>query len=258
MLMLLRRSLALGCSLVAIAGLSACGGGGNSDKTVATVGKSTITLATLNHWMSTVVGGDYQAVNTTRGPAGLASEPADYPRCVSAAEQVVPRAGGKPELSPAQLLLKCHQLHAAVKEQALSYLIAVLWRAEEGAELHAEVSNREVNHQLQEIRYEQYKSPAAFNRYLADRHWTLGDERYLLKRNMLDTKFLARLKQQAARLGGGEQALSKLVRENVAKWTSRTSCRPGYLAWQCKQYGSRQGASPSASVLVEELRQGKA
>ena len=235
-------------------GLSACGGSGDG-QTVATVGKSTITKSTLNHWMSTVVGGDYHQVVGRRAPAGLVTEPADYPRCVSAAERVVASstATPKPSYDHAQLLQKCHQLHKALKEQALSYLIAVLWRAEEGKEVGESVSDRELDQRVSEIRYKEYANPAQFDRYLAERNWTIGDERYLLKRNMLDDKYLARLKAQVAKLGGNEQAYGRLVRENVAKWTSKTSCSPGYRAWQCKQAASSKEARPSPSQLLEYL-----
>ncbi len=241
-------------ALLITAGLSACGNGG--DMTVATVGKTKISRGTLNHWMSTVVGGDYNQVVAPKAPLGLVSEPADYSRCVAAAAQIVPKTNGKLKLNASQIGVKCRQLHRAIKEQALSYLIGVLWRAEEGVELGQTVSDREVARQLQQVNYKQFANPARFRLYLASRRWSLSDELYLLKRNMLDTKFLARLKQRAESLGGGERIMSKLVRENVAKWTARTSCAPGYHAWQCKQYGTSKEASPSASVLLEHFSAG--
>jgi hypothetical protein len=234
-------------------GLSACGGG--ESQTVATVGQSKISKATLNHWMSTVAGGDYHQILGKRAPAGLASEPADYPRCIKAAERVVEQAEAshRPHFSHAQLQTKCRQLHAALKEQALSYLIAVLWRAEEGRELGANVSDREIDQRVSEIRRTEYANPAQFDRYLEERNWTIGDERYLLKRNMLDDKFLARLKAQVAKQGGGQQTLVKLIRQAFAKLAAKTSCSPGYRAWGCKQYGLAEAVKPSPAQLIEYL-----
>jgi hypothetical protein len=232
-------------------GLGSCGGGG--EPTVATVGKTKISRSTLNHWMNTMAGGDYQELVGGPAPVGLVSEPADYSRCVAAAKQIKPKS--LPALIPnqARLKIRCRQLHRAVKEQALSYLISVLWRAEEGAELGQGVSDRELSRKLQELAYQDYKSPAAFRRFLASRHWSLSDERTLLKRNLLDTKFLERLKRRAAALGGGEATYGKLVRENLAKWSAKTKCSPGYTAWQCRRGGSTTEADPSASVVVEQL-----
>jgi hypothetical protein len=251
-----RSSLTFAAVALVTLSLAACGGA--SSDTIATVGKSTISKTTLNHWMTTVVGGDYHEVTGLRAPLGLVSEPANYPRCVSTASRIVAESEARPKLRASQLLLKCRQLHAAVKEQAVSYLIAVLWRAEEGVALHANVSEREVMAQLQGIEHQQFASPVAFRKYLADEQRTLADELYLLKRNLLDTKFLARLKQRTAALGGGEQTTQRLVQENIAHWSAKTDCSPHYLAWQCKQYGSRAAASPSAAVLLEQLHKGSA
>jgi hypothetical protein len=234
-----------------VLGLCACGRG--ADQTVATVGKTKISKSTLNHWMSTMVGGDYQEIVGDSAPVGLVSEPANYPRCVAAAKTIKPKKLPTTILNAARLKIRCRQLYVAIKEQALSYLISVLWRAEEGAEVGQEVSDREVSRHVQELAYSDYKSPAAFRRFLASRHWSLADERYLLKRNLLDTKFLERLKRRVVALGGGQRTLGKLVKENVAEWSAKTSCSPGYSAWQCRPGGSTDEADPSAAVLVEEL-----
>jgi hypothetical protein len=232
-------------------GFSSCGGGG--EPTVATVGKTKISRSTLNHWMNTMAGGDYQELVGSPAPAGLVSEPADYSRCVAAAKQIKPKDLPASIPNEARLKIRCRQLHTAVKEQALSYLISVLWRAEEGAELGQGVSERELSRKLQELAYQDYKSPAAFRRFLASRHWSLSDERTLLKRNLLDTKFLERLKRRAAARGGGEASYGKLVKENLAKWSARTKCSPGYTAWQCRPSGSSAEADPSASVVIGQL-----
>ncbi len=200
-----------------------------------------------------MLGGDYQEIVGDTAPVGLVSEPANYPRCVAAAKTIKPKKLPASIPNEARLKIRCRQLHTAIKEQALSYLISVLWRAEEGAEVGENVSDRELSSHIQELAYRDYKSPAAFRRFLASRHWGLADERYLLKRNLLDTKFLERVKRRVAALGGGQQTYGKLVRENVAKWSAKTSCSPGYTAWQCRPGGSPEEADPSAAVLVEEL-----
>jgi hypothetical protein len=244
-------ALALATAALLALALSACGG---AEKTVATVGQSKISQATLSHWMTTQLGSDYQGAVGKQAPLGLVSDPPDYAGCLSVARRVVPSLNGHPQLSDSQLRQKCRQLNTAVREQALSYVISVLWRVEEGAEMGIHVHPRELSSEVQRLVGKEYRSPAAFKRYLLDMRKTLGDERYQLTRNLLERKFLTRLKARSDALGGAPGALLKLVNENIAKLTAKTSCSAGYQAWQCKQYGaSAAAASPAAAVVIERL-----
>lgn len=245
-------------AIVALAlGLSSCGGG--SEKTVATVGKSKVSQAMLDHWMGTAFGGDYRAVLGKSAPSGMVSDPPDYARCVSVAQRIVPKTpSGAPKLNESQLRVKCRQLNDAVREQALSYILSVLWRAEEGVELGKPATEREISAKLREVIYAQYRNPAGFRRMLAKERRTVADERFLLKRNILEERFLSRIKARVAKLGGGQQALGKLVLANNAKWTAKTSCSPGYRAWECKEAAGTHEASPSGAVVLERLSRGEA
>jgi hypothetical protein len=242
--------------VIAVCGLSACGGPGDEGKVIATVGKSEITQAALNHWMAAMVGGDYRQILSKTSPVGLVSDPPDYSRCVTAAKQIVPSFGERSKLSDEQFRLRCRQLYAAVKEQALSFLISVLWRIEEEGERGVSVSEAELTRVLNRIRYEQFPNPAQFKKYLAEQHRSLSDERYLLKRNILNEKFLNRLKARAGSGAAGERALGKLALANNAKWISRTVCEPGYIVPECRHHEAHKGASPSAAVVLEQLRAG--
>jgi hypothetical protein len=249
------RTLSTIASVVVCVGvLAACGG--SDGKVVATVGKSTISQATLSHWMAVDVAGDYREQLAQTSPDGLVSDPADYPRCVAAAKTIATSSGTPTKLSDNQLLGKCRQLHTAVKEQALIFLISALWNVEEEAEHGHHVSEAEISRVLKQSVYSQYANPAQFKRYLTQHHRSLSDERYLLKRNILNQKFINRLKSEAG--SGGEKAFVKLVLSNNAKWTARTDCKPGYRAPACRQHRSSEGegASPSITALVEGFRAG--
>jgi hypothetical protein len=230
--------------------LSSCGG--SSEKTVAVVGKAKLSQATLSHWMTVTLGGDYHASLGVTAPEGLVSDPADYPRCVSVAAQVLARAG-KAMPSDAQLRLKCRQLNAGIKEQALSYVLSVLWAIEEGNEIGSRVSEGEVTRRMRELADRDYHGPVQFARTLAQLRRTIADERFLVKRNILEDRFLERIDKQVAKLGGDEKAEAKLLLEHNAKWTRKTDCSPGYMAWECKQYRSSKAASPPPAVVLEEL-----
>jgi hypothetical protein len=234
-------------------GLASCGGG-SGEKTVATVGHTKLTQATLSHWMGTVLGGDYRASLGATAPEGLVSDPADYSRCASAAARVAP---GKAKLSDAELRLKCRQLNAGIKQQALAYVLSVLWQIEEGNELGSPATEAEVTLRMGQLAARDYHGPAQFAKTLATLRRTVADERFLVKRNILEDRFLARAKKKAAETGGGPQTIRKLVLQRNAKWTARTNCSPGYLAWECKQYGSSKEVSPAPAVVLEELAQGR-
>jgi hypothetical protein len=233
---------------LATCALGACGG--SDSKVVASVGKSEITQASLDHWMETTAGGDYREANAETSPEGLVSDPPDYSRCVNAARQI-PTTSGK-QLSEAELDLKCRQLYTVIKEEALSFLISEIWAKEQASAHGQSVSEAELNRGFAELRSNQWPNPGQLTRYLSEQHRTLSDERALLKRNLLAKKTFKALKTKA----GDELSFIKLVKAENAKLSARTDCKAGYRALQCRQYASGTGASPSAAVLVEQLKAG--
>jgi hypothetical protein len=251
--MLFRRLLILASLTIALTGLTACGKSAE-DQPVVKVGDGAITRATLKHWIPAIAYGDYVQIVGGRAPLGLVSEPANEKACVAAARQI-PLPEGAKRFSTSTLQLKCRQLHTAIKEQALTYLIPELWRALEGKELGSSVSDREVNKLLKRVSTSEYSSPAAFARYLAEKHWSISDERFELKRTLLIGNYGAKIRKRAAELGGGAQTIAQLVQQSLAKWSARTDCMPGYVAIQCKQQHGvvvDRGA-PSAAQLLEQL-----
>ena len=80
--------------------------------------------------------------------------------------------------------------------------------------------------------------------------------RFLIKRNIVQVQISARIKARAARLGGGRQAIYKILLQNNAKWQAKTNCSSGYRAWECKQYGTAGEAKPAAAVVLEQLHKG--
>jgi hypothetical protein len=238
-----------------ILGLSACGG--SDPKIVARIGEhTTVSQAFLDHWMKVVVGGDYRTVIGGLSPDGLVSDPPRFASCASAARRI-PEIAGRRKLTAAQVLAKCHQLNTAVKEQALSYVLSVLWSREEAAALGIPMpSQSEISSRLRTLVYDTSKNPADFRKVLSGQHRSVSDERFLLLRNILVAKIDARIKARAARLGGGIRPFYKLVLQNNAKWKAKTSCSPGYQAWECKQFKGE--AKPPPAVVLEYFERGVA
>lgn len=234
---------------LAVAGLAACGGGTSGD-VVAQVGGSSITKGELNHWMSTLAGGDFYEISKQHTvPSGLVSEPPNYGACVARLEAV---AAGvvrvQPKLTAAQLFSKCRQLYQALKLQALGFLVEAQWIIGLAGEEGLKATDGEVMQLFKEIKAEQFPKERELQRYLASNRRSLADEMFVVKLDVLRRKI-----QQKLSTGGG-QMLARLT-EVGQRWTAKTSCRSGYVVRHCKQYTGQQPAPslPSPAVLLERV-----
>ena len=208
---------------------------------VAQVGNVQITEATLNEWMSHVLGGDaYESVGLV-APRGLVSDPPNYPRCESALRRLLASSAAS---HAAQFKSKCEELYQALKQQTLTTLIESQWAVARDAELGIKVDNQEVEREFERVKATQFRTTAALHTYLAQRGWSLSVELELIKRDMLGARLLHKVK--------GVQALTRLARENPKKGKAETSCRAGYVVESCREYTTAP-ATPSPNVLLEEI-----
>lgn len=244
----IRTAVALGAVLLATSGIAACGGGASSDAVVQ-VGSTAITKATLSRWMATLAGGDfYEAFGITL-PKGMVSVPADYTVCVRDLRTIAPY------LAKGTYRRKCEELDESLKQQALNYLLdsEIAFRKE--AELGVTVSNAEIDQRFRTFKAEHFPTEAELQQYLAQRDWTLAVELFLVKRDLLSSKASRKLKERFK----SEQAMYNYVESREKMWVSRTSCRPGYIVLECKQYrGTR--TTPNVrqpAYLVDEVEAGR-
>jgi hypothetical protein len=261
---------AISAMALAVTGLAACGSSanpvitrasstGDANGVVAQVGNSSITRATLNHWMATIVGGDYDENLGHPAPRGLVADPPNYPACVSAIETLGPaKTTEAPPQARAALESDCHQLYQSLKQQALSYLIKGLWSLEEAAEEGIHITSAEINRSLVKLKAERYPSDAAFEAYLAGREWSLSDELYLVKRDLLTAKLEARHERALRKTTkGGQLALQRALIEryvrDTKRWTAKTSCVPEYVVAECAQYKGSEATGPSPDALLEQI-----
>jgi len=250
---ILRRNLLLVTCLAALLllGLGACGA---SESLVRIRGSSaTITKPMLDHWMRTVVGSDFRANVGTKAPEGLVAEPADYPRCIEAAKKVIPRSPtGKLKLSEAQTAIACRHLYQAIKAQALAYLLSVQWTVLEGNEQGVRVSDAELHREFQRYREENFHgSQANEQAYLRERHMTVDDLLYQLKRNLLTRRLQPKFEALVAKAGGGQRTYVRLALAHYSRLIARTTCKPGYVVPGCKGYHEPAVPLPSPSVILE-------
>jgi hypothetical protein len=221
---------------------------GASNQAVVQVGQTPITRATVGHWMEVMVAGDYRYDMAKPPPAGLVSDPPNYDGCVVAAK----RLSRKASESGARRL--CRQLYQSVKLQAVNFLTNALWYAEDAKEHGEHVTSKQIERAYHLVQRREYSAPGQFARFLAEVHRTKADEYYLLRRNLLSNRFLERLQRQHFNLRNRDAAL-KLAQEWQAKWTAKTTCQPGYVASQCKQYKGPETV-PAPDSILEQLARG--
>lgn len=238
-------------ALFCLAAVSGCGaGGGATDSSIAEVGTTPITRAALDHWMASIVGSDYFTHVGSRAPTGLVSDPPNYERCATAARQISPkRPGSQAVVSAEQLASYCHQLYQAIKQQALSVLIAFARRDREGAEQGVDPSEAEIDR----VEAQQFPRRGELQAYLAERDWTPSDEIAALKHEVTSTRLLEKFRRQHPG-GDWEQELGASFKAHTKKWAAETSCRPGYVVSECKQPTvAKTNPGLSAAILLEDL-----
>lgn len=245
---------------VTLTNLYGCGGSSSSESLTHIQGSSaSISKATLNHWMRAVLGGDFRQSVGTKGPVGLVSEPAKDSECVAAAKKLVPRSfTGQSKLSEAQLLQKCHELHEAVKAQAISYLLSAQTVALEAAEEGVVLSDAELHKEFARFRREAYPTEAELQQYMGERHLVLSDVLYAFKRNILSARITAKLQAKAKQSGsGGEAAFASLAVANYKGMIAKTTCKAGYVAQGCKGYREPARPAPAPNALLEAFVGGR-
>jgi hypothetical protein len=244
--------LAVAVSSFVAVGLTACGGGGGSASgasgdVVANVGQTAITKAAVSHWMATLAGGDYYELSGRRPvPTGLVSDPPDYPDCVARLEAAAassPTKGTK--LTGGQLLAKCQQLYAALKQQAAAFLVRAQLTIGMAREAGVTVTDGEVQQFFKRVSAERFPSEAKFREDIAKRRASVVDELLILKLDLLAQK----LQQKT---GGEKQTLVKFA-EAERRWNARTSCSTGYVVQHCKQYTGGSSSTPPPAILMEQV-----
>lgn len=254
---LLRTSSAGFTAIVALALASAgCGGAGarassrgtphvSPNEVVAQVGGASITRATVNKWMNTLATADYYLLSKKQAaPAGLVSDPPNFPRCVSSLEAAIahsPLPGFR--TTGTQLLTKCQQLYRALRAQATSFLVQAQWVTAVLRDLGVTATEQEV--------LKLYRQTKERGIPPGSEKWGNVDAADIVYVAKLDV--LAQKMEVKQRRGGS--AFQRQFAEVGARWTERTTCQPGYVVEHCSQYKGEPlyASTQPASVLTEQV-----
>ncbi|HXB64659.1 MAG TPA: SurA N-terminal domain-containing protein [Solirubrobacteraceae bacterium] len=137
---------------------------------------------------------------------------------------------------------------AAVKNQVLGFLITSQWVIGEAAHLGITVSEAEVRQRLHQATAKQYPTAARLKRYLASIGETEADLLTRIKAELLESKIAQHVTAGKTATTEPHLLLSDFQRSFEARWRARTSCQPGYVMEDCREYkGPLRSATASSS-----------
>jgi hypothetical protein len=230
--------ISLGIAILVGLTLSACGGGGPSQTTgpreaVVHVGNTPISRSLFDRWMAIAF--------TFRNPPTPGQAPStpvvpDPPGFTACAAQLMMKAR-KPKPRLEQLKHECERDYRDVQPRILHFLIHAYWIRGEAADQGVHVSDSEVQKRFQEITRKNFPKAAAFHRYLARSDQGVPDLLFSLEAQMLTAK-LEQTATKGAKGKPAKTALAKSAQILEEKWKAKTSCIPGFVIRDCKQFSS--------------------
>lgn len=235
-----------GVLALAVIGLAGCGGSA-STSVVIQVGSNAITKAMVEHWIPVVAIKDYELTPYNSVPRWVVLDPPRYTACIdhlqaSSGSSTLPVSAAKVKA----LKAKCRQQYAALRQQALDFLITCEWLISEGERRGLKVTSDEVEHRFERVIKDDYGIRTAFDRYAAATGETVADQLFRSRAKVFSEKierqFNAKAGLSASQRG---QVYAKWVAGFPSRWAARTNCRPGYVVSNCRQY-----KGPSAPQIV--------
>jgi foldase protein PrsA len=204
---------ALGAVLLALLGLSACGGGIPGDAVVQ-VGGTSISKTAFDHWMGVA------SASTAAGVGGkpVVPEPPSYSACIAhlAATAAKPAKGQKAPTT-AQFKTECEQEYKSEQQQVLGFLISSDWVIKEAEALGVSVSDAEVHKHFVTLKNREFPTQAKFEAFLARSGETVSDLLLNIKAaSLLPQKIEAKIEKQKATVTQAQVA--KYYNENKSKF----------------------------------------
>jgi hypothetical protein len=203
------------------------------------VGAHSITKGALDRWAAIEAALSYEVNPTQPLPKGVAPDPPSYANCIAylkTTPTTLIASTQKPTTT--QLKARCKQKQEALRHHMLDILITNYWLEGEGAARGIAVSDAEVTQALDR----QFPTQAAFRSFLKITGEKASDERALLRASLLATKLQQAVAARGLTAAQQQQALAKFTSEFTQKWSARTSCQPGYVVQECKQYNGPKAA----------------
>jgi Raf kinase inhibitor-like YbhB/YbcL family protein len=145
----------------------------------------------------------------------------------------------------------------ALKKQVLGFLITSQWVLAEAAHLGITASEAEVRRRLHQDTAKQFPKASQLKHYLAANGETEADLLMRVKGELLDTKIAQHVTAGKTASTEPHLLLSDFQKSFETRWRARTSCQPGYVMEDCREYkgtlhpptasSSSSSATPSSS-----------
>ena len=158
------------------------------DLVVARVGHYAITKQLLHHWM-------VAAVRSEPTSGDIVPEPPSFTTCVAKL-----KADSRPAKATAALKGQCEQRYRSLVQQTLTELIRRQWVFGGAAEVHASVSNGDVQDHFEKFRREQFPTDAQYRGFLQSSGRTTSDLKLELKGDLVSEAIRSAIKTRAERI----------------------------------------------------------
>jgi parvulin-like peptidyl-prolyl isomerase len=127
-----------------------------------------------------------------------------------------------------------------LKEAALRTIFDSIWIEGQAIEMGISVTPAQIDTELAQIKRQNFKTEAAYRKFLETSHFTERDTRERVKLQLLSTEVQARVTSQvrsrsSTQLTQQEQeaAFEKFVSGYQSRWKSRTVCAPDFAVEEC-------------------------
>jgi hypothetical protein len=123
-----------------------------------------------------------------------------------------------------------------IRDQTLGFLISIQWLFDEAATRGISVSGAAIHKHLAEAQQKLYHTSPELQSYLAKAKETMADLLLRAKAELLESAISQRVLATKHTAAEERVALMSFRTAFQAKWKARTSCQPGYVIEDCKQY----------------------
>lgn len=165
-------------------------------------------------------------------PKGFVPDPPHYAACIGYLKGIGRREADPGSTGSIMLIRRqCRQRYENVRRHVLEILITFQWLLGESGEQHVALSPGELERAAAQFRSANFQDEAGFQRYLKYSGESLADELLVERMDPLATKL-----QQVLVARDGATTAGRIFTTFPKRWAARTSCSPGYVVPDCRQY----------------------
>jgi foldase protein PrsA len=233
----------VGCAVLVGAALGAASLGGcgksSSDRVVVEVGSSAqITASMVSHWLPIVAIRDYDLSPQGAVPAWVIPDPPRFTTCIGHLESAATDpAKPQPPVTRDALLRQCRSRNQALRQQTLAFLITGEALIADAKTRGLASTDREARQRLARVNATEFPSRTALQKYLKATGETEADQLLRARIKLASTKIEAQLEDAKGQSTQQRNRALLLFTEGFAKkWAAKTTCQPGYVIPNCREY----------------------